>query len=52
MLFARQLQDASFGWIDQICRFALASDNTARAFNRGHQRLQMEFSVVTYFDDA
>ena len=51
-LFMCHLKDPSFGWIDQICRFAFASENTARAFDNRNQCLQTKFSVVSYFDDA
>src|SRR5215472_18595301 len=46
------LQDATFSRIDQVCRLTFASDNAARPFDCGNQRLEAKFSVVTYFDDA
>ncbi len=48
-LLVRQFQDASFSWIDYICRFAFAGDNTARAFGSRNSRFQMKFSVIVHF---
>src|SRR5712691_7409636 len=40
-LFMSHLQDAAFSGVDQVCRFAFSSDNTARSLNCRNQRLQM-----------
>ena len=47
-----QLKDASFGWINQICRFTFASHNTAHTFDSRNRCPQMEFSVIIYLSNS
>ena len=46
------LQDASRCRINQVGRSAFASHNPTRSFDRGNQRLEMKFSIVSYVDDT
>src|SRR5439155_22535544 len=46
--FGCQLQDASFGWINQICRLTFGSDNAPRALDRWDCRFQMKFSMIVH----
>src|SRR5262245_27415981 len=51
-LFMCELKDSSFGWIDEVCRFALASDNAACAFHGRDRRFQMKFSMIIYLSNG
>ena len=52
VLFPYQLQDTSFSWINQICRFAFAGDNAARTLHRGNCCFRMEFSAIIHFSNG
>src|SRR5262249_13291056 len=51
-LLTCELQDASFGWVYQICGFAFACDNSARTLHGRDRRFQMEFSMVVHVGDG